>query len=179
MPVLRYLAAVVVLAAAFVAGGAHLRVLTPAQAQTARCANIQLYVTPQRSNGSAGHIAILYQIHNIGGSACSLYGYPGIQLLDRSFHDLPTFSHRGALQLNGRRTPTTVIVPAHGSAWFAVEYQDIPADNGTCEFARYLMIFPPNDYLPVVARAGQGGSDVRACAGQIGLSPVTAATGGI
>ncbi len=139
-----------------------------------RCLNIQLTITPERSSGAAGHIAILYRIHNMRATACSLTGYPGVRLLDRSFRDLPTHLGRGGLVLDGHRTPSTVSVAGHGDAWFALEYQDVPAADGSCRLATYLMIFPPNDYLPVVAYAGQGGVSVRACAGQLEVSPVTA-----
>ncbi len=148
---------------------------TPSQP---RCSNIQLNITPGRSNGAAGHIAILYRVHNMRASACTLTGYPGVRLLDRSFRDLPTHLHRGGLVLDGRRTPSTVSVAGHGDAWFALEYRNVPAADGSCTMATYLMIFPPNDYLPVVAYAGQRGVSVRACAGELEVSSVTAGNAG-
>lgn len=143
-----------------------------------RCLNIQLNITPGRSNGAAGHIAILYRMHNMRATACTLTGYPGVLLLDHSFGDLPTHLHRGGLVLDGRRTPSIVSVAGHGDGWFALEYQDIPAADGSCTMATYLMIFPPNDYLPVVAYAGQRGVSVRACAGELRVSPVTVGNAG-
>ncbi len=172
------LSAVAALIAALLGSHTLRRASAQVNASQPRCLNIQLNITPGRSNGAAGHIAILYRIHNMRAPACTLTGYPGVRLLDRSFRDLPTHLHRGGLVLDGRRTPSTVSMAGHGDAWFALEYRDISAADGSCTMATYLMIFPPNDYLPVVAYAGQRRVSVRACAGELEVSPVTAGNAG-
>jgi len=171
-------AAVAALTAALFGSHTLARARTQVAASQPRCLNIHLDITPGRSNGATGHIAILYRLHNMRATACTLTGYPGVRLLDHSFRDLPTHLHRGGLVLDGRRTPSTISVAGHGNAWFALEYQDIPAADGSCTMATYLMIFPPNDYLPVIAYAGQRGVSVRACAGELEVSPVTAGNAG-
>jgi hypothetical protein len=143
-------------------------------AQTApRCQNIQLTIRVQSSQGAAGTIAIVYRIHNLTGRACSLFGYPGVQLLDRNFLSLPTTVHRGGGFL-GSIPRQLVRLGGHGNAYFTLVYNDVPVNNRPCETASYLMIFPPNDYLPVVTYASTRGGSITPCTGNINVSPVTA-----
>jgi hypothetical protein len=166
----------IAVAAALTGALFSLRALPQATAQAAppRCLNTQLNFTPGPGNGAAGSVYVLYRLHNLRAGACSMFGYPGVQLLDRDFHTLPTFLHRGGVVLNGRTTPAQVTVPGHGNAWFVIRYQDIPANNGSCTLAKYLMVIPPNAFLPIVGYAAQGARMVRACAGNISVSPVAA-----
>lgn len=142
-------------------------------AQPARtCQNTQLDIRPGASQGAAGHIGIIYRIHNLSNRACTLFGYPGIQLLDRHFLSLPTMTHRGPGGLVGAISMRRVPVAAHGAAYFVLGYSDVPVGNRPCVTAYYLMIFAPNDSLPVVTYAG-GAGGITACAGAINVSPVT------
>src|SRR5947209_270443 len=90
------------------------------------CRNVQLRVRSQTSQGAAGHIAIIYRIHNTRGSGCSLVGYPGVQLLDRHFLSLPTTDVRGPGNLVGAIPKQVVQIPAYGNAYFAMGYSDVP-----------------------------------------------------
>jgi hypothetical protein len=141
-------------------------------AQAARtCQNIQLVVRPQNSQGAAGTIAIIYRIHNLYGRACTLYGYPGVRLLSRTFITLPTTVTRGGGFLGGiPKQP--VMVPARGNAYFTLTYSDVPVNNGPCYTAPNVMIFAPGDYLPVVTYAYPHAS-IFACNGALNVSPVT------
>jgi hypothetical protein len=146
-----------------------------AAAQPARaagtCQNIQLLIRPQTSQGAAGTIAIIYRIHNLTGRACTLYGYPGVQLLDRHFLSLPTTVHRGGSMM-GSIPEQIVRLAAYSSAYFALFYSDVPVGNRPCEAAAtYLMIWAPNDVLPVVTYAAPGGG-ITTCTGNIYVSPV-------
>ncbi|HEX8918407.1 MAG TPA: DUF4232 domain-containing protein [Chloroflexota bacterium] len=133
------------------------------------CRNIQLLIRAQSSQGAAGHIAILYRIHNLTGQACTLRGYPGVQLLDRNFLSLPTTVRRGGFL--GVIPVRVVRLRGHGNAYFALSYSDVPINNQPCRTAYYLMIFAPNNFLPVVTYAFNGG--IMACAGNVDVSPVT------
>jgi len=167
--------AVLALVTVLVPAGNELRV-SPALAahglQTAPgCRNTQLTIRYQSSNGAAGHIAIIYRIHNLSAQACRLFGYPGVQLLDRQFLSLPTTVHRGAGSLVGPIAKQLVRVAAHGNAYFALGYSDVPVMNQPCKTAYYLMVFAPNDVLPVVTYAF-GHAGIIACTGNIFVSPV-------
>lgn len=143
-------------------------------AQTApTCQNIHLDIRAQASQGAAGHIAVIYRIHNMSGRACTLYGYPGVQLLDRHFLSLPTTVRRGGRYV-GTIPKRLIRVGAHGNAYFTLVYSDVPMNNRPCVTASYLMIFAPNDSLPVVTYAFTGGGGITACSGVIDVSPVTA-----
>jgi hypothetical protein len=144
-------------------------------AQAARtCQNVQLLIRAQNSQGAAGTIAVIYRIHNLTGQPCTLFGYPGVQLLDRHFLSLPTRVHRGGYPVSAIQ-PRLVHITPHGNAYFTLVYSDVPVNNQPCEAtASYLMIWAPNDVLPVVTYASGGGGGITACTGNITVSPVTA-----
>jgi hypothetical protein len=139
------------------------------------CQNTQLTIRASASQGAAGHIAIIYRIHNLTAATCTLYGYPGVQLLDRHFLSLPTHEHRSPGNLVGAIPKRLVSVGPHGNAYFALGYSDVQIDSQPCVTAFYLMIFAPNDLLPVVTyAAGPFAGGILACSGNINVSPVTA-----
>jgi hypothetical protein len=142
--------------------------------QAARpCQNVQLLIRPYSSQGAAGTIVVIYRIHNLSGQACTLYGYPGVQLLDRHFVSLPTIVHRGGFVV-GTIPRQLVRLGGHGHAYMTLAYSDVPVGNKPCQAAAfYLMIWPPNDFLPVVTYAAPGGG-IMACTGTIDVAPVTA-----
>lgn len=151
---------------------------TPANAQQSaqspsRCANVQLTIRLNGSNGAAGTIANNYRIHNLSNHACTLYGYPGVELLDGNFHSLPTQEHRGFGSPFHMIPARLVRVAAYGNAYFDLGYNDVPVNNQPCLTARYLMIFPPNDFLPVVTYAVPNGQGITDCTGNVSVSPVT------
>lgn len=137
------------------------------------CQNIQLLIRPHSSNGAAGHIGLIYRIHNLSGRPCSLYGYPGVQLLDRHFVSMPTTVTRGGSFI-GSIPKQRVSLPAGGNAYFTLLYSDVPTGNGPCRTARNLMIFAPNNFLPVVTYAAPNGGGITACNGAVNVSPVIA-----
>jgi hypothetical protein len=129
---------------------------------------------PYASQGAAGHIAVIYRIHNLWGQACTLYGYPGVQLLDGHFLSLPTTVHRGPGGIVGAIPPRLIRIGAYGNAYFTLGYSDVPVNNQPCETAYYLMIWAPNDVLPVVTYAFTHAGRITACGGNLNVSPVTA-----
>ena len=161
----------------FLPAGPALRISPAAAAQPAQppgtCQNIQLLIRPQSSEGAAGTITLIYRIHNLSGQACTLHGYPGVQLLDRRFMSLPTTVHRGGGFL-GRIPVRLIRLGAYGNAYFTLSYSDVPINNQPCPAAYYLMIFAPNDFLPVVTYVVPRGGSITACSGNINVSPVTA-----
>jgi hypothetical protein len=157
------------------AGSLHMspvRAAPPAAAS--KCSNVQLLIQAQSSQGAAGHGAVIYRIHNMFGQACTLRGYPGVQLLDRHFLSLPTTVHRGAGDLVGPIPVKLITLPAHGNGYFALGFSDVPVGTGCEAPAHYVMIIPPNDHLPVVTYAFTGGGSFTACTGDVYVSPVTA-----
>jgi hypothetical protein len=167
------LAALTIILTIYGGGYTATRAAAVQQGSPATCQNIQLLIRPHGSNGAAGHIGLIYRIHNLSGRSCSLYGYPGVQLLDRHFVTMPTTVTRGGSFL-GSIPKQRVTLPAGGNAYFTLVYSDVPTGSGPCPTARNLMIFAPNNFLPVVTYAAPRGGGITACNGALSVSPVTA-----
>ena len=138
------------------------------------CQNTQLALGFQSSQGAVGTITSIYKLTNHSGAACNLYGYPGVLLLTKTFTSLPTMVRRGNGNNVGSIPKSTVQLAPHGSAYFALGYSDVPVGSKPCDTpARYLMVFAPNDVLPIVGYAAPRGESVYSCTGAITVSPVT------
>src|SRR5579884_2087818 len=138
-------------------------------AHPSRCNNYQLTIRYVSGGAALGHIGIIYRIHNLSGHPCTLQGYPGVELFNRNFHSLPTHVSRGGgYIIVGRPREPLVALDDRHDAYFGLEFHDVPADNQSCTQVRYLMITPPNDYLPIVIRSG----GIAPCGGQVIVSPV-------
>lgn len=152
-------------------GGRSVEAAGPAQ-MAPTCQNVQLLIRPHSGQGAAGTLVSVYRIHNLSGQACSLYGYPGVQLLSGTFVTLPTTTTRGGRIVGSIRKQRVTLAPG-GNAYFTMVYSDVPVNNGPCYTARYLMVFAPNNFLPVVTYATSGGGGITACNGALNVSPVT------
>lgn len=134
-----------------------------------RCFSAQLAIRPMNKGlGAAlGHTGRWYRMHVLRGGPCTLRGFPHVVLLDRNFH--PVSSHVGH---SGYIIPPTlpvrrVILDGRHDAYFALEEQDIPGDNGPCPQVPYLLVTPPGDRLPIVTHGG-----ITLCPGPDDTSPV-------
>jgi hypothetical protein len=125
-----------------------------------------------RTSGATGHIGEMFRIHKVTAGACTLYGYPGAVLLDGNFNSYPTHVSRGLGFLAGKRAPVTVRLDATHDAYFILEWDHIPSPGQSCPGAKYVLITPPNDRLPVVTYAGKGSTVIDACGGLLTASPV-------
>lgn len=143
---------------------------SPAAAVT-RCQNVQLAIQPGQSNAGVGHVGIQYRVINTSQRTCQLYGYPGVVLLDANFSTLPTHLRRSGGYLGGSPQPRLVVLAPGKAGYFFLEWVHIPATGQTCPQARYLMIIPPNDFLPDVTWAANGGS-ITPCGGNVVVSPL-------
>lgn len=131
------------------------------------CYNIQLMVTRYKSGVGLGHIGLVYRIHDLWDRPCTLQGFPGLELLDRDFHSLPTHLEHDNGYLIGDVPTRQVHLDEHHDAYFALEYHDNPVGSEACPGAHYLMIIPPSDRLPLVTY-----SRITACGGVVDVSPV-------
>lgn len=138
-----------------------------------RCSNIQVLIRPVNSSGAAGTIVIAYSVHTLFGGPCHLQGYPGLELLDRDFHSLPTTVQRGgSFPLFDKVPVRDVVLDGQHDAYFALKYNDVPTNNESCPGAPYLMVIPPNDRLPVVTYSSSNGAAIMPCGGRLVVSPV-------
>ncbi|GAC1434981.1 MAG: hypothetical protein NVSMB65_08960 [Chloroflexota bacterium] len=143
-----------------------------AAASGAPCQPRQLTIAVLASNGAMGHIGLMIQLHNRSGQSCTLFGYPGAQLLDARHRALPTHLHWGLGYLSGNSVRQTVWLPRGGNAFFILEWAHIPTGNEACPRAPYILITPPNDYSSLLVSLAPGFID--ACGGRLNASPVLA-----
>lgn len=134
-----------------------------------RCSNSQLSVRRVAGTGAAGTVVVVYRFHVLWGGPCSLRGFPGLELLDKQFHSLPTQVQRGdGVNIIATVPVRQVVLDGQHDAYFALEYHHVPIKNHPCYSPRYLMVIPPNDRLPVVTYSG-----IDYSCGTIAVSPVT------
>lgn len=117
-------------------------------AGTATCQVNQLTLSLFGSSGAAGTLESTFDFHNTSDSSCSLYGFPGAQMLNASGGVLTTQT-----TVRGGTYPFTDFSPSHvslapgGLAYFNVGYTDVPTGTeSTCQMPAELEVTPPNDY---------------------------------
>jgi len=140
--------------------------------QITRCHTAQLALHAGISSGAAGTLGRELRLRNRSSRVCTLFGYPGTQLLDQHQRPLPTHSTWDLVYLTGKRQPQIVHLSPGQNAYFVVLWVHIPTGNERCPAARYLRVIPPNAYRSLQIAAGAGGID--ACGGRITVSPVSA-----
>ncbi|HEY3941003.1 MAG TPA: DUF4232 domain-containing protein [Acidimicrobiales bacterium] len=123
---------------------------TSTSAGVAGCQVAQLDVVPQEGSGAAGTIELSVELTNHSTTSCSLFGYPGMQLLDASGNDLPTDVIRGGGPpfpvAAANQGPTTVVLGAGQSAAFSLSYSDVPVGGETsCPTSAHALVTPPGD----------------------------------
>jgi Protein of unknown function (DUF4232) len=147
------LAAVLVTAAGIGAAGAAVaHASAGAAAATPRCRLSQLSLAKPRMNGAAGTIRLRFVFTNIGGSTCQLFGFPGMQMLNKTHHAIPTHVHRGTGN-NVPPEPEIAVVMPHGT--------------GACPSSSFVEVTPPNDFKHFTQKLS-----IMACGGKITVSPV-------
>jgi len=112
------------------------------------CAPGDLKVTLGVSQGYAGGVYETIVFTNTSGSACSLYGYPGVSLVSA-----PPYTQIGLAAKRSGTAPVKLIVLTSGASANAV-LQVVDALNfgaSTCSptQAAFLRVYPPNQTVPV------------------------------
>jgi len=112
------------------------------------CAPSDLKVTLGVSQGYAGGVYEPIVFTNTSGSACSLYGYPGVSLVSA-----PPYMQIGLAAKRSGTVPVKLIVLTSGTSADAL-LQVVDALNfGTASCsptkAAFLRVYPPNQTVPV------------------------------
>ncbi|MHB8320258.1 MAG: DUF4232 domain-containing protein [Acidimicrobiales bacterium] len=134
---------------------------------------LKIAVLASGSSAGAGQVELTVQMTNVTTTTCSLFGYPGMQLLDSSGHPLPTNVVRGGVTFvtnpAANKAPARFALAPNAAASFALRYEDVPVGNETtCPTSASSRITPPNDYTYSVIAL-----KVTACGGgTIHVSPV-------
>jgi hypothetical protein len=130
-----------------------------------RCLFRNLRMPSPQANGAAGTIRLRYVLWNVGPATCSMFGYPGMGLVNRYGQSMQTRVIRAPA------TAYTVLVPSGGRASFYAKYSDVPRGTETCPAAKAALVWPPNDYKALTAAFPY---PARACGGRITVLPVVA-----
>lgn len=142
----------------------------------ATCQPWQLSLTPAGGSAATGHRKDIFAFQNTSQIACTLYGYPGMQMYDATGSDLPTTVIRGGAFEFRDVTPQTVMLAPGGQASFALGFSVIPSGDQTkqsCPDSSRLLVTPPNDYTQLGIAA-----TLNPCGGIIHVSPVVAGIAG-
>lgn len=114
----------------------------------APCTGSQITVGVGPNDGAAGHVAVAFLFTNYTDTPCTLYGYPGVAMLDSSDHQVlqATRTLRGMMggEAPGTTSPATVVVPAHGHVAARLEWSDVP-QGGVSQCPTYagVLVTPP------------------------------------
>jgi hypothetical protein len=143
----------------------------------ANCQPSQLTLTIHFGGGAAGHIGQMGQFTNSSNTTCSLYGFPGAQMLDAQHTPMTTHAlwQTSAYMYSNQMKQQVQLAPG-ASAYFAVTWSDVTVGSGdACPTSSYLSVTPPNDFS-VLTVADQ----INACDSNLVISPVepTAFMGG-
>ena len=134
------------------------------------CQPNQLTLTMLTVGAAAGHLGQMGKFTNASNTKCTLYGFPGAQMLDAQHNPLPTKAlwQTSAYMYSNQQKQLVTLAPG-ASAYFAVTWSDVTVGSETsCPTSAYLSVTPPNDFS-VLTVADQ----ITACdGGSLILSPV-------
>jgi Protein of unknown function (DUF4232) len=140
------------------------------------CLASQLSIEPHQGGGAAGTISLTISMRNTSATACTLQGYPGMQLLNSQGATIPTNvvrgSFTGSAPAAASQPPALVTLAPGFSATFWLQYEDVPVGNETtCPASKQAQITPPNDTAPALVSL-----DISPCNnGTVHVSPIYAA----
>jgi hypothetical protein len=124
----------------------------------------QLGVRSNGTNGAAGTIHGAWVFMNLSGSACTLSGYPRVQLFGRAGRPIPTTVNRSLPP-----GPTHVRLAPGESATFYSSYNDVPSGSHRCPMSAVAQITAPNAVASLFIPAR-----LQACRGVVNISAVLA-----
>lgn len=111
-----------------------------------RCAPQDLSITPENPQGAAGTISAVFVMTNTSARTCEMNGYPGIGMQYQDGKLAPTTALRGqGMSMKAWPGPSQVLVQKGASAYFIMDYSDVPTGSGTCAQFPRIAVTPPND----------------------------------
>jgi len=129
--------------------------MTPSPSALQPCATTDLKLTVGTASGAAGTIFYPLDFTNTSGSACTMYGYPGV-----AFASSPGGSQIGAPA--SRRTsaaPTVITVPPGATAHATLAVSDVLIGNN-CHHqvpVKWVQVYPPDQFSALFARLSRPG----------------------
>lgn len=133
------------------------------------CTTAQLRLGEGSSNGAGGTNYITYPLTNTGATACTMFGYPGVSVIDSSGAIVQQAARRNPI-LTPSTAPTGVLtVAAHASVYFVVSAVDTDPDpqrTGVRTGPR-LRVYPPNQTSALVQSLSPGYEACRLAVGRV------------
>jgi hypothetical protein len=140
---------------------------TPVAGQRCHTAGLRLALT--NTDAGAGNVYATFTFTNTQPVSCTFFGFPGAGLLDAANNPLPTRVVRNGGFFPNNSTPTTVTVPAGGTAIFRMHWEQVPVGNETtCPTSAQIGVTPPDEFTPIIIPA-----QITACGGgELDVTPV-------
>lgn len=135
--------------------------VVPPPAAGERCHTAMLSLSQGPVDAGAGNRVGTFLFTNEGDVACTLHGFPGVQLLDANNNPLPTNVDWGGGWMQNQPGPSTVAVAPGGSARFLMHWGVVPVGTGTtCPTSAAIAVTPPDEWAPLILSA-----EIAACGG--------------
>jgi len=153
----------------------------PVSPAASRCRSSALAVSVGAAGVAAGSVGQVVTFTNRSAKACSLYGFPGLQLLDAAGHPLPTDVVRGQSVTVPSVPLRTVLLAPGGAASFALGYADQTGYGALrCPTSAEVDLTPPGAERPIAVPwrlSAYGGTTEHLRCGVVVVSPVYPGTG--
>lgn len=140
-----------------------------------RCHTGELAITRDGGGVGAGNVGATFRVRSLATLPCTLYGFPGAQLLDANKQPMQTtltWSTSG--YLIGTVPEARVVLRPGDSAYFVLEYADVPSPGDTCPASTYVEVTPPDEYTSITVPA-----QLAPCGGRMTASPILASRAGL
>jgi hypothetical protein len=144
-----------------------------------RCHTGGLLISFSGAQGAAGTIVDTFRVANSTTSACTLFGYVGMLMLDGSGAPMTTRVVRNGGFFSTQAGPSQFLLQPGTAASFQAAWSDVPhqTDTGPCPQASRLEITPPDEFDHVIIPVS--GWNLAPCGGgEIDVTPIRAAGAG-
>lgn len=152
-------------------------------AGTAGCTVSQLTLRVHDKTAATSHYGVIFTFHNASATTCTLYGFPGLQLLDAQGRPLPTSVNWGSDYVVHPQQPTLVALRPGDEASFTLGATSPDPYGLTCPTSSQLLVTPPNETRSLTiayALSSAEGTDPdggHPVCGRVTVSPVYAGAG--
>jgi len=128
----------------------------PGSAGPLPCVTTDLRLTVGAANGAAGTIYYPLDFTNTSGSACTIYGYPGVAFV-RSPHGSQVGAPAGRASITA---PALVTLASGATAHATLAVSDVLIGNNCPHHqvqVHWLQVYPPDQYSPLFAPLSRQG----------------------
>ncbi|MEH2434009.1 MAG: DUF4232 domain-containing protein [Nostoc sp.] len=136
-----------------------------------RCETSQLSVRRVSQDAGVGNVALTYAFTNNASSPCTLYGYPGLALLDEKDQPLKGVKilRSEATYFSSKQPRQQVTLTPGKQASFQIAYNHIRSTEEQCPMSSKIEITPPNAYKHFTLT-----EQINPCTGKVRVTPVRA-----